>query len=131
MMKGFDEQEGKSIDEFYGESKEENKSLNQNIDFDKKLEQTSEKLDILNEDIFDFHIDTLDIIEKADGIREGKRFKIEISLFLSTGLLILCLYGFLGLNLGYKFILSSQVVLMFIIPWVIVPISVKRRRSEI
>jgi hypothetical protein len=130
MMKSFDEQEGKYLDQFYGESETESKSSNEKTEFAKKLKLTSEKLEVLNMDTINFHIDIMGIVERADEIRRVKRLKIELALFLITGLLILGFYGFLGLRLGYKFILTSQIVLMFIIPWVIVPITIKRRKGS-
>lgn len=124
-MKGFDEYEN-YIDEFYGESEGEIK----NLKFNEKLTKTSKKLDILNEDIFDFDIDTIKIIETAEKIKEARGFKIELTFFLGAGISILGLYGFLGLRLGYRFILASQIILMAMMPWVIVPIAVKRKRGS-
>lgn len=124
-MKGFDEYEN-YIDEFYGESEGEIKNQGQH----EKLTKTSKKLDILNEDIFDFDIDTMEIIEKAEKIKETRYFKIELALFLGAGISILGLYGFLGLRLGYRFILTSQIILMAMMPWVIVPIAIKRKRGS-
>lgn len=123
MMKRFDEHEGEYIDGFYGESEGEMKPSNQYVKF-------IEKLDILSKDIYNFDIDTMRIIEMAEGIKEGRRYKIELALFLGVGISILLLYGFLGLRIGYTFVLNSQIVLMTMIPWIIVPIAIKRRRGS-
>ena len=125
-MMGFEDREEKLIDEFYGET-EDKKLSYQYSQFVEKLERASEKLDVLNEDIFNFEIDTMGIIQIADDIKEGKRAKKELGLFLGAAVSILGLYGVVGLALGYKFLITSQIVLVSIMPWIVVPIAIKRR----
>jgi hypothetical protein len=126
-MKAFEEQQNKYIDELYGESGKETKPSNQQIEFNEKFERVSEKLDILNEDIYNFDIDTIGIIGAVDRIKDGRKFKREFVRFLGTAVPILGLYGFLGLRYGYRVILISQIIIMAVIPWIIVPIAIKRR----
>jgi hypothetical protein len=126
MMKDFENREEKIIDEFYGESVDKKLSY-QYSEFGEKLERVSERLDVLNEDIFNFEIDTMGIIKMADDIKEGKRAKKELGLFIGTAIAVLGLYGFVGLTFGYKFLIISQGILMTLMPWIIVPIAIKRR----
>ncbi len=52
------------------------------LEFKSKLNSTTKKMDVLNEDIFDFDIDTLSIIEQGEAIRENRKDKTEFILFI-------------------------------------------------
>ena len=135
-MKDSDKIKNSLIDEFYNEAQEE---LNKNEkysdeyrEFKNKLNFTVKKMDVLNEDIFDFEIDTLSIIEQGEYIKENKKAKNEFILFILSSLIILSLFAIATIKLGPKVLIVSQIIIVTIAPWIIIPVlSIKRRGSEV
>ena len=80
------------IDDFYNEKKDKNiNAENECKEFKGKLNLYQEKLNLLNEDIFEFDINTLSIIEKAECIKKNKKYKREFILFILIAFFILSL----------------------------------------
>jgi hypothetical protein len=135
-MKDSDKIKNSLIDAFYNEAQEEitkdEKYSDEYIQFKNKLNSTFKKMDVLNEDIFDFEIDTLSIIEHGEYIKENKKAKSEFILFILSSLIILALFSIASIKLGPKVLIISQMIIVTIAPWIIIPVlSIKRRGSEV
>ena len=104
-MKDSDKIKNSLIDEFYNEAQEKVDKNAEYSDeyreFKSKLNSTSEKMDVLNEDIFDFDIDTLSIIEQGEYIRENSKTKKEFILFILSSFIILSLYAIAIIKIGF------------------------------
>ena len=135
-MKDSDKIKNSLIDEFYNEAQEKvdkNKIYSDEyIEFKSKLNSVSEKMDVLKEDIFDFDIDTLRIIEQGEYIKENKKAKSEFILFILSSTIILSLYVIAIIIVGPKILIISQILIVTLTPWIIIPIlAIKKRGSEV
>ena len=135
-MRDSDKIKNTIIDEFYNEAHENNDNNAECSDeyreFKSKLNGATKKMDLLNEDIFDLDIDTLSIIEQGEYIRENSKNKKEFILFLFSATLILFLCALAVLKMGPKIFISSQIIIVTLTPWIIIPvIAIKKRGSEV
>ncbi|MGH4138178.1 hypothetical protein [Clostridium sp.] len=124
------------IDEFYNESQEKdgkNSVHNEgDLEFKSKLNVTAKKMNVLNDDIFDFDIDTLSIIEQGEYIRENRKNKKEFIMFILSSIIILALCTIAILKMGPKILIISQILIVTLVPWIIIPvIAIKKRGSEV
>ena len=87
-------------------------------------------MDVLNEDIFDFHIDTLKIIEQGESILQNRRAKKEFLMFILSAFILLSLYAVSIIKIGSKILIISQITFIIIAPWLIILISVIRRKGS-
>ncbi|MBZ9607737.1 hypothetical protein G9F73_007900 [Clostridium estertheticum] len=134
-MKDSDKIKNSLIDEFYNEAHEKvdknTKFSDDYKEFKSVLNSTANKMDVLNEDIFDFDIDTLNIIEQGESIREKRKANKEFILFILSSFIILSVYAIAISILGPKMLIISQIFIITIIPWIIIPVlAIKRRGSE-
>jgi len=122
------------INELYNENQENVdkhiKYSDEALEFKNKLNSAVVKMNILNEDIFDFHIDTLAIIEKGASIKESRKANKEFILFILSSLIILSLYAIAIIKIDYRILIISQVFIAIIAPCIIIPISVARRKES-
>ena len=135
-MKDFDKIEDSLIDEFYNEEYEKvDKNLEYSDKYTKfksKLSSTGEKMAVLNEDTFDFDIDTLGIIEQGEYIRENRKAKKEFLMFILSSFIILSLYVASIIKMGAKILIISQIVIIILAPSIIIlSLIAKRRRREV
>ncbi|MFT5872021.1 MAG: hypothetical protein ACI8WT_000948 [Clostridium sp.] len=135
-MKDSERNKNSIIDEFYNESQEKTSPntvhCEADLEFKSVLNSTAKKMDALNEDIFDFDIDTLSIIEQGECIREHKKNKKEFILFILSSLIFLSLCSIAIIKIGPKLLIISQMIIITIVPWIIIPVlAMKRRRSEV
>lgn len=135
-MKDFDKIKNVLIDEFYNEAQEKVDKNEEYSDgykeFKSTLNSTAKKMDVLNQDIFDFDIDTLSIIDQGECIRENRKARKEFILFILSSFIILSVYAIAIISLGYKILIISQIFIVIILPWIIIPISaIKKRGSEV
>ncbi|MBU3074509.1 hypothetical protein [Clostridium estertheticum] len=100
------------------------------LDFKNKLNSAAIKMNVLNEDIFDFNIDTLGIIEKGDSIKEIKTASKEFILFILSSFIIVSLYAIAIIKIDYRILIISQIFIAIIAPCIIIPISVARRKER-
>jgi hypothetical protein len=124
------------IDEFYDEAEEimdeKLKTSEEYMEFRSKLSSTGEKMAVLDEDFFDFEIDTLSIIEQGESIRENQKDKKEFILFILSSFILLSLLAIAVMKIGSKILIISQIVMIILTPWVIIPIlAIRRKRSEV
>lgn len=133
-MKDSDNIKNSLIDEFYNESKEKiDKNENYSDEykeFKSVLNSTAKKMDLLNEDPFDFDIDTLRIIKQGEFIRENRKDNKEFILFILSSFIILSLYAMAIIKIDSKILIISQFFIIIIAPWIIIPISVSKRRGS-
>lgn len=134
MMQDKEKLREQAIDNFYKESHEplgENiRSSDEYSAYIEKLNTLDEKLKILDDDTSDFEINTLAIIEEADRINEKKKARIELVLFVAIASAVLSIYAAMGLIFGFQVILISQIVIVTLIPWIILPVIVMRSRRK-
>ncbi|MBU3187338.1 hypothetical protein [Clostridium estertheticum] len=100
------------------------------LDFKNKLNSAAIKMNVLNEDIFDFNIDTLGIIEKGDSIKEIRTASKEFILFILSSFIIVSLYAIAIIKIDYRILIISQIFIAIIAPCIIIPISVARRKER-
>ncbi|MCB2288280.1 DUF5345 family protein [Clostridium sp. CS001] len=132
-MKNLDKIKNSLIDEFYNEGEGDKNLMHNEIasEFKSKLNSTSNKMDLLNEDMFDFSIDTLSIIEKGQNIREKGKAKKEFMLFILTSIIILSIFSMAIIRIGPKIFIISQIVIITLAPWIVIPaLLIKKRGSE-
>jgi len=127
------------IDAYYQESVQTSK-LNEKLKLESflaekttnKLVQLNEKLKILDEEVVDFEIDTMKIIEQGIHIQETKYALKEFVLFLFVASVCLVLTLIIVFQLGITFWMMTQVVMIVIVPWLVIPVlALKRRAGEI
>ena len=133
-MKDSDKIKNSLIDEFYNEAQEktsENAVYSEaELEFQSKLTSTSNKMDVLNEDIFDFGIDTLSIIEQGEHIRENRKSKKEFILFILSSIIILSLSAIAIIKIGFNLLIISQIIIVTIAPWIVIPALVMKKRGS-
>jgi hypothetical protein len=136
-MKDSERNKNSLIDEFYNESHEKtfpNTVYNDDddLEFISVLNSTAKKMDVLKKDIFDFDIDTLGIIEQGECIRENKKNKKEFILFILSSIIFLSLCSIAIIKIGPKILIISQIIIITIAPWIIIPVlALKKRGSEV
>ncbi|MBX4266965.1 hypothetical protein [Clostridium estertheticum] len=122
------------INELYNEDRKNvDKDINYSdeaLDFKNKLNSAAIKMNVLNEDIFDFNIDTLGIIEKGDSIKESRKTSKEFILFVLSSFIIVSLYTIAIIKIDYRILIISQIFITIIAPCIIIPISVARRKGR-
>jgi len=97
-----------------------------------KLIQLNEKLKILDEEVVDFNIDTMKIIEQGVHIQETTYAIKEFVVFLFVASVCLVLMLIIVFQLGITFWMMTQVVMIVIVPWLVIPVlALKRRAGEI
>ena len=87
-------------------------------------------MDVLNEDIFDFGIDTLSIIEQGEHIRENRKCKKEFILFILSSIIILSLSAISIIKIGSNLLIISQIIIVTIAPWIVIPALVMKKRGS-
>lgn len=135
-MKNSDKIKNSLIDEFYNESQEKTYKNTEysevDLEFKSVLNSTAKKMDVLNENIFDFDIDTLSIIEQGECIKENRKNKKEFILFILSSIIILSLCAIAIIKLGPKLLIMSQIIIVTLVPWIVIPVlAIKRRRGEV
>jgi len=128
--------ENSLINEFYNEEyekvDEKLKCSDEAMEFKSELNSIKTKISVLNDDIFDFNINTLSIVEKGEYLRENKKAKKEFILFILSSFIILSTYVITIIKIGPKILIISQIIIVIIIPWIgIVYMVIKRRGSEV
>lgn len=122
------------IDDFYNEEHEKIEEAiikdNEFIEFNEKLNLLEEKLSLVEKETYDFDINTLDIIEKAESINEKRKIKKELILFSTVAAAVLFLYSAATLKLGIRFLAISQGIAVALIPWIVIPIAILNRKGS-
>ena len=135
-MKDSDKIKNSLIDEFYNETQEKTYKntvySDVELEFKSVLNSTAKKMDVLNEDIFNFDIDTLSIIEQGEYIKENRKAKSEFILFILSSIIILSLCTIAIIIVGPKILIISQMIIVTLAPWIIIPVlAMKKRGSEV
>ncbi|WP_035378789.1 DUF5345 family protein [Fervidicella metallireducens] len=127
------EKEEYVIDEFYNENEYSYKIKSNDEECDeirKKLDLVHKKLSVLDKDFDDINIDIMAVIEKADEIKERKRLKKDLVKFVLTAVIILSFYTYAIVLAGSRTFIIFQILCTSFMPWLIIPITL-RRRGEI
>jgi len=124
------------IDEYYNEAHRKHAKNSvydeDDLEFKSKLNAATVKMNVLNDHILDFDIDTLSIIEKGEYIRENSKNRKEFILFVLISTIILSLCAIAILKMGPRIFIISQIIIVTITPWIIIPvIAIKKRGSEV
>jgi|GEM_PF-1162961 hypothetical protein len=99
--------------------------------FESKMDGALEKMDLADNIDFNINIDTLKIIEQASQIQAKRNSFKENVCFIITSILILSVFSVVFINIGIKFLIYFQLILFFIMPWSLIPLSKHAlRRSE-
>lgn len=130
-MKEDGKKQDHRIDIFYGENPHE---IEEDLEpyeeeFSQKLVKASKTLEVLEEDVFDFSINTMNIIQKAETIQEKSASRRETLLFVLLATIILGTYFSFAFLYSINIILISQLVLFIVLPWFIIPLSLLKRRG--
>jgi len=113
------------IDKYYNERYDinsVNKSINESI-FENKMNNALEKINLVDNIDFNISIDTLKIIELANGIQIKRRSFKENIYFIITSILILSVFSVIFLNVGIKGIIYFQLFIVFFLPWCLIPLA--------
>ncbi len=134
-MKKYEKIRNYVIDRFYGELKffdiEEEYRMQAN-QFEEELDNLKTKLEVIEKYGREIQVDVKDIIEKGFEIKNAKRETIETVTFSLIAMSILTLYIFVTNALGVKFLVTSQLILSILLPWVVIPFSViAKKKGEI
>jgi len=125
--------EASIIDSYYNELPEKDTNLgfsNDSINLYDKLNAVSEKLDCLSDIDFDLDINILSIIQNAENIKTKKKNKFETLSFVLTALLILSLFSFLGMLLGFKVLIYILAFISTLMPFVLIPLAQIYKNKE-
>lgn len=118
------------IDIFYNEVKVKTQKRENNWEeLNQKLEKTSEILKIIEEVPVDFSIDTMNILLKAEEIKKKSLSKKEIFFFLLVSISLLTIYFSLVYFYNTHILFYTQVILLFLAPWLLIPISFLKERG--
>jgi hypothetical protein len=115
------------IDRFYNE--ESNSSLIASIDetelqhFESSMALLSENMNILVDQEPELDISIMNIIVKAENIKEKRKTVAENIIFVVLGLMILSSIGLLSFVIGVKFIIIFQAVAFALFPFSLIPLS--------
>jgi len=125
--------EASIIDSYYNELPEKDTNLgfsSDSINLYDKLNAVSEKLDCLSDIDFDLDINILSIIQNAENIKTKKKNKFETLSFVLTALLILSLFSFLGMLLGFKVLIYILAFISTLMPFVLIPLAQIYKNKE-
>lgn len=126
-MKKCDEIQGMLIDEFYEEKQnndilEHIKNCPECTEFKNKLHSISEEFDILDMDEIPVLSNMFKIIDAAQDIRDTRRKRFEIPLFIAASLCILLPFIGLGIYIGVKFLIYLELILYINLPLILIPL---------
>ena len=115
---------------------ENDNTLDKSVDLEvleNKMNSALEKIDLADNIDFNINIDTLKIIKQAEQIAAKKNSFKENIYFIITSILMLSAFSIIFLKLGVKFVIYFQLVLVFIMPWSLIPLakySLRRNHNE-
>ncbi len=96
-----------------------------------KIDDALEKMDLANSIDFKFDIDTLNIIQTAAQIQTKRNSFKENICFIMSSILILSLFSIVFIKFGMKLLIYFQLILIFIMPWSLIPLAKHAlRRNE-
>lgn len=106
------------------------KSINVTV-LENKFDDALGKMDLAENIDFNFDICALNIIQQAQQIEARKNSIKENILFLMSSILILSLFSIVFVTFGIKFLIYFQLILVFIMPWSLIPLAKHAlRRNE-
>ncbi|AEM79447.1 hypothetical protein [Thermoanaerobacter wiegelii] len=121
----------KIIDMYYNEFTDDNATLNSHIQncsacstFRKKLELSLNYMDTLDtiSDIRELQINITELIERANELKNKRKNKLELLLFITTSLIFSLSSILFVVNLDIKLLVYIQIFLYFNLPLVLIPL---------
>ncbi|MFL0269711.1 hypothetical protein [Candidatus Clostridium radicumherbarum] len=101
------------------------------VNYPDKYEKSIEKMDILMDFDIPIEVNILEIIEKAEAIKEDKRkVKLELFGFILLCLCILLIVTAVAINLNPRLILVIEVIIYILMPFILIPISKHLKAKE-
>ena len=129
MMKKWKD-ENHPIDVFYNEIEKGAKGEEEiSKEMYQKLEEASKVLKVVEESPYDFSINTMEILLKAEEIKAQKGSKKENFFFLLNSIFILTLYFSFAYFYNIRIILYTQLFFIVLGPWLLIPISILEKRG--
>lgn len=112
------------IDKYYNEDFD--KGCIDDAEFNKELNESLDKMKAIDDIDCKMDIDILDIIEKAEVMKDKKKKTIENTLFIVVSLSIFAIFALAAVLEGTKFIVIYQLVIVTLMPFVLIPISISK-----
>lgn len=127
-MKNNDELYDGVIEEYYNELDELPEKIQKEISAEKtdlveKLTLSLDKMNILNNDISDFPLDIMEIINAGEEIKKKKRALSDFLLFISTSLLLISSVVFITIFINQNFFIYFELLTFVFIPIIIIPMA--------
>ncbi|MFL0246830.1 hypothetical protein [Candidatus Clostridium stratigraminis] len=100
-------------------------------DYPDKYKKALKKMDILMDFDVPIEVNILEVIAKAEAIKEDKRkVKLEILGFISLCLSILLTVTVVAINLNPRLILVIEIIIYILMPFILIPISKHLKAKE-
>jgi hypothetical protein len=129
MMKNRDKLQNQIIDEYYGEALKSCLSTEDNFADD--MENTLAKMNVIKDLDYPLDINILEIIAKAEVIRDRRKFKFEAAGFILVCLITASILGTLLFHTGPKIYLYIQAAISAVMPLIVIPIAINcKSRGE-
>lgn len=101
------------------------------VNYPDNYEKVIKKMDILMDYDTPIEVNILEIIEKAEAIKEDKRkVKLELFSFILLCLSILLIVTAIAINLNPRLILVIEVIIYILLPFILIPISKYLKAKE-
>ncbi|MBL4934292.1 DUF5345 family protein [Clostridium sp. YIM B02515] len=118
--------ENNIIDNYYKEaSYSEHLTSETDELFNKKLNNSLEKMDIVDSLDFPMDINILEVINNAEAIKAKKKLRKEYLIFISICLVIVSSFIFLAFNVDIKIIIYAEVAISVFLPLTLIPIAAR------
>ncbi|EGD52328.1 hypothetical protein SAMN04244560_00267 [Thermoanaerobacter thermohydrosulfuricus] len=89
--------------------------------FKKNLKLTLNYMDTLDIDMSDLQVNIAEIIEKAEQIRNKRKDRLELLIFITTSIIFLISSVLFMANLDVRLLLYTQIFLYFNLPLILIP----------
>jgi hypothetical protein len=129
-MKNDNHVENQLIDAYYGENNGVNPDRIESATFQYKLHKSLKKMDILNNVNFEPDINIMDIISKAEALKEKDNNLREIVSFLTLCSLLMGAVFIVAFTLSSKVIIYTEVLISVLFPIIFIPVAIKIHMKE-
>ena len=122
MMKVNNNKEDHFIDKYYDEIPQSNLTSKEEefIEYKNKLDQSLEKMDIINKDDFNLDVNIFKIINEAEEIKLRKRNKLETLIFTSLSLIILLTGVFVILSFNVIYLVYIEIFITSLLTFLLI-----------
>ena len=134
MMKVNNNKEDHFIDKYYDEIPQSNLTSKEEefIEYKNKLDQSLEKMDIINKDDFNLDVNIFKIINEAEEIKLRKRNKLETLIFTSLSLIILLTGVFVILSFNVIYLVYIEIFITSLLTFLLISLVIySKARGDI